>query len=208
MGKRVGALAGLSVLTLGTGVVAQEPPPWFGGQRVEMPEYGLAVTLPDDWVAFDTSVDAVSQLQAAGDLLDPALWTADDHGFLADSATQGVQLVFVDAGNISWCGVGVLQGALPSPDELAVFIYEGYADNPAYHDVKPPQPIDLPAGPAHLITSSLQPRPDVDDPVLSSHYLFGMDGGVLVAVCNTPDPDAAGDWPAIVESIEFLPAEE
>jgi hypothetical protein len=41
MGKRVGILAGLLVLVLGSGVAAQEPspepPPWFGG-RVEMPE--------------------------------------------------------------------------------------------------------------------------------------------------------------------------
>ena len=207
MGRRAGLLAGVLVLALGSGVVAQspspEPPPWFGG-RVEMPEHGFAVTIPEDWVAFDTSIGALGQLQSAGDFLDPAVWTADDDGFFANSAAQGVQLVIVDAGSVNWCGVGVLQGAFPSLDELAVFIHGGYADNPAYHDVQAPQPIALRAGPAYLITSSLQPRPVVDAPVLSSHYLLGMDGGVLMAVCNTPDADAAGDWLAIVETIEFL----
>jgi hypothetical protein len=70
-------------------------------------------------------------------------------GFFADSAAQGVQLICVGAGSIDWCGLDVLQGALPPLAELT-FIYEGYFDNPAGHDVKPPRSINLRAGPAHV----------------------------------------------------------
>ena len=78
MGKRVGLLAGLLVLALGSGVVAQgasppaSPPPWFGG-HVDMPEHGFAVTLPDDWVALDPIVDLTAQLEAASAVFFPPL---------------------------------------------------------------------------------------------------------------------------------------
>jgi len=54
-------IALLAACLLGTSTVpalAQEtsPPPWFGG-RVEMPEHGFAVTIPEDWMAFDLGAD-------------------------------------------------------------------------------------------------------------------------------------------------------
>jgi hypothetical protein len=36
------------------------PPPWFGG-RVELPRYGLALTVPDGWVAVDLTADIDGQ---------------------------------------------------------------------------------------------------------------------------------------------------
>jgi hypothetical protein len=74
MHRRVGLLAELSVLALGSGGLAQapspEPPPRFGG-RVEMPEHGFAVTVPDDWVALDLAVDEASRLEAAASFVGP-----------------------------------------------------------------------------------------------------------------------------------------
>jgi hypothetical protein len=36
------------------------PPPWFGG-GVELPRYGLALTVPDGWVAVDLTADIDEQ---------------------------------------------------------------------------------------------------------------------------------------------------
>lgn len=51
MDRRVGLLAMLLVLALGSGVVAQESSPDLpmGGQRVEVPEAGVALTVPASW---------------------------------------------------------------------------------------------------------------------------------------------------------------
>jgi len=40
------------------------PPPWFGG-RVEMPAQGVAITFPDDWIAFDLTAGTDTQVDIA-----------------------------------------------------------------------------------------------------------------------------------------------
>ena len=97
MGKRVGLLAGLLVLALSSGAVAQEPspepPPWFGG-RVEMPEHGFAVTLPDDWVAFVPGAD----IQAQVDALESQIGGGHTYlrGLLPAAVEAGLQLVAIE----------------------------------------------------------------------------------------------------------------
>jgi len=208
--KRVGLLAGLLVLTLGSGAMAQEPspPPWFGG-RVEMPEHGFAVTVPADWVTFDTAVDAVSQLEAASGVLDPVVWPADGAellGVLATAGSEDMQLLSSHATTVDLCWMGA-QPAWDMPiDEVADSMFESYLDDPSARDVEAPQRIDLPAGPAYLIRSSDQDDSGVWGP--SSMYLLDADPGVLMTYCSTKDARPEDDWLSIVETIEFLPAEE
>ena len=51
--------------TMASGALGQspspDPPPWFGG-RVEMPEHGFALTVPEGWVARDPAGDLVAQI--------------------------------------------------------------------------------------------------------------------------------------------------
>ena len=213
MGKRVGLLAGLLVLTLGSGVVAQEPspepPPWFGG-RVEMPEHGFAVTLPDDWVGIDLSVDAASQLEVASGFIDPDLWPADNAmlpGGLAAMGSNGMHLLSVHATSADHClWIAVPVSAMPA-DVAADGLYKMHIDDPVSRDVEPPQAIELPAGPAYLLRQSMWVEPVGMWSRLTS-YVLDMGDGVFFAVCTTYDTRPDDDWLSIAETIEFLPAEE
>ncbi len=217
MGRRVGLLAGLLVLVLGAGAVAQEPspepPPWFGG-RVEMPEHGFAVTLPDDWVAFDTAVDAVGQLEAASGFIDSRLWSADDTGFVDASAllaSEGMQLWTSHTLSADSCSMGVLYRGtgmtLEVLDAFAAHMYEKFADDPLARDVELPLPVYLPTGPAYLMRMSERDDPDVDWWWPSSIWTLGTDESLLMAFCTKNGARPDDDWLSIVETIEFLPAE-
>ena len=124
MRKRVGLLAGLLVLVLGSGVVAQspspEPPPWFGG-RVEMPEYGFAITVPDGMVAFSSSSDLEEQARQAAAFLDPRT-SGEFIGGLTDSLRAsfagGGQLLMLGGATAS-CTVGVTAGGPVEPEHAA-----------------------------------------------------------------------------------------
>lgn len=61
----IGARSADAADAVATPAMPQEPspPPWFGG-RVEMPEYGFAVTVPDGWIAFDLEGRVVAQVEA------------------------------------------------------------------------------------------------------------------------------------------------
>jgi len=205
-------LAGLTAFVLvsmaAPPVVAQEPspepPPWLGG-RVEMPEHGFALTLPDDWVAFDTAADAASQLGAASDFLDPVLWSADDgrpQAMLANAASQGAQLFLGHATSTDLCFVGAFPvSAMPAHD-FADQVYEQWVDNPAALDVEPPQRIYLRTGLAYRIRVV-----DSTSTRTQSTYVLAVGDVVLSVLCSTDDRPEA-DSLSIAESFEFLPEEE
>ena len=211
--RRLSALLVVAcLLGIGAGsAIAQSPspPPWFGG-RVEMPEHGFAVTLPDEWVGFDTAADAMSQREAASGVLDPVLWNETDtewvDGF-AQVASTGLQLWSGHATKEDSCGLGTWISDLPL-DDVADNNFEWYSDDPGSRDVEPPRLIDLPAGPAYHIRMSQQVEPDSDEWWSVSHYFVGLDGFMLQAYCLTDDIRPADDWLSIVETIELLPAEE
>ncbi len=190
-----------------------EPPPWVGGQRVEMAALGFAVTVPEDWVAFDLAADIVGQSEAASQVVDPAAWSADAAGLsmvLAYAASEGHQLELINATGGDICAVMNHRGVAVQVDAIAEIAYGRYVDSPDARDVEPPQRIDLPAGPASFVRVSERAEPGADAWVpLSMWYLRGADGDVLAVVCST---DATAgldeDWLAIAESIELLPAEE
>jgi hypothetical protein len=82
MGKRVGPLAMLLVLVLGSGAMAQEPSPTPGWQRAEFSGSGFAIQVPLDWVSVPpvlTHNDAVVALftSAASGVCVVSLFTSD-----------------------------------------------------------------------------------------------------------------------------------
>ena len=207
MDKRAGALAGLLVLTLGSGVVAQspspEPPPWFGG-RVEMPEHGFAVTLPEHLVALDPGGDVDGQLRAL---------QAPDEG-LTEDVLAGVRRELTSArmdgvalttlafdSESSNCRFRVLGDTVPL-DEFVGLLHSVVLDDENRTDVEPPTPAVLPAGRARKLA--------VAYPGSSERLVFYFVDGAGVRLwlaCLGQEPPA-DDWLSIAETIEFLPAEE
>ncbi len=127
---RVGLLVMALVMALGFGAVAQEaspePPPWFGG-RVEMPEYGFAVTLPDDWVAFDPAADAPSQAAAAVEALDLTAWPIDEAdfvGMLAAVEDLGFHLLSQNATSTSSCVWTAAPVSAVTAEQMARLVYD------------------------------------------------------------------------------------
>ena len=211
MRRLMAALLAVHLLgTSATPVIAQElsSPPWFGG-RVEMPEHGFAVTIPEDWVAFDLAVDAASQLEAGIGVHRPGPWFADDAtlaGGLAAMGSSGMHLLSIHETSFDHC----LWTAVPvSTMPAGVAADEQYktAIDDVLWDAEPPQAIDLPAGPAYLLRQSMWREPPGVWAQATS-YVLDMGEGVFFAVCTTHDTRPDDDWLAIAETIEFLPAEE
>ena len=212
MGKRAGLLAGSLVLTLGVGVAAQapSPPPWLGG-RVEMPEQGFAVTLPDDWVALDTSVDGLDQVEAISDFLDPVWWSSDDDpwwaGDFATLAPKGIRLAAAHATSDEYCQVGVYPTSM-SLAEVALDYLGDALENPLSRDIERPRTIELPAGTAYVIRQSKGDDDGDEDWWPASSYLLRMDGGVLWLGCDRRGVRPEDDWLSVAETIELLPTRE
>ena len=148
MGKRVGLLTGLLALTLGTGVVAQspspEPPPWFGG-RVEMPEHGVAVTFPDDLVAFDLTEDIGAQVEAAYGVPAPDTVAWLQARAPADDAPDGEVLVAYSQASV--CALSVMPSWASLQDPLGRVVLMAVINEKACltgHDDM--VTLDLPAG--------------------------------------------------------------
>lgn len=155
--KRVGLLAGLLVLVLGTEAVAQspspEPPPWFGG-RVEMPEQGFAVALPVDWVGFDATTDAASQAEAASDVLGTPVVFAGGippSDMVAAVGAHGVQLAALHRTSLDHCLWMAIPAIAVPASEVADALYQDFVNDPNERDVEPPRRIDLPIGPAYQV---------------------------------------------------------
>jgi len=184
------------------------PPPWLSGERVEMPEYGFALTVPEGWVAFDTAVDAVSQLEAAAGYVDPDVWSPDDadDADLLTGSTPTTRLMLVDGRNT--CVVNSDHGAPTSLDVTADVLASTLA---AVRDVQPPERLDLPAGPAYVIRLGVSEPTQVFEVSLfqgSAFVLGEQDSVVLTVVCSNLFTRTDDLWLSIVETIEFLPAEE
>ena len=219
MGKRVGLLAGLLVLALGSGVVAQEPspPPWFGG-RVEMPEHGFAVILPDDWVAFDTGADVDGQVEAAQTRLTglPESEFADLRMVVTDALAEGFQLFALEfseqviQGQVEAhsCIFTVLPDVARQLDEAFMDrLFLTVANNELVTDVERPTPVNLAAGPGWMLAAMSQNPYDADD--WGPTVIYVAEGGddAFSVVCTGPvRPD--DDWLSIAETFEFLPEEE
>ena len=208
MGKRVGLLAWLMVLALSVGTVAQEPspPPWIGG-RVEMPEHGFAVTLPDDWAGFDPGGHIDGQLMAAQALdgrlnASAAAVVRED---LAGAEQRGQALMAWDLAHGGVCALSAGSATDYSTDDVAEAIYShGLVRGAA---IEEPQTIVLPAGAGWTIASS---EANAEDPTdarwVVAHIIEGR-GDRLLMECAAADPPE-DRWRSILETVEFLPEEE
>jgi len=214
MSKRVGLLSGLLVLTLGFGAVAQSPspvpPPWFGG-RVEMPEYGFAVTVPDGWVAVDVMGDVESQARTVAAVLDPDasadvvhLVTEEFSGIWDD----GVQLGLLEDSLDSACGFGVFSGPEMELSALADLLSSSLSNADSVTDPEWPRAIELSAGPGFLIAASFAGPDDPADPGPVALYVVERAAGSFSMVTCAGDERPGDDWLSIAESFEFLSAEE
>jgi len=219
MGKRVGLLVGLPVLVLGTGVVAQppspspEPPPWFGG-RVEMPEHGFAVTVPDGWVAFDLAGDIADQLDAVDLVLFSDLVPQDHMEEANVWASTGAQMVLQREAGLEICYLFSRRLVNQTIEGMVSGMFEWAVRDTAHRDVESPEFIDLPVGETYLIRQEAQvepflPEQSADPWTPSSWYLIGSaDDRYIFLDCNGGYGRPDDDWLPIVETIEFLPAEE
>jgi hypothetical protein len=215
MGKRVGLLAGLLVLALGSGTVAQspspEPPPWLGG-RVEMPEHGFAITLRDGWVAVDMTADEEAQTQAVSSMF------GDDFAdvlpsMFAEARANHTALAFFPPGGwgaagdwvadaaFEFCGVGSTGISEP----LATSRLAAVAAALGGPSSGTPTVVGLPAGTA--IAVDFPGTLDDGLAVSATAYFVANDRTLLIASCVAPDPPQ-DRWLSIAESVEFLPAEE
>ena len=192
MGRRVGLLTGLLVLTLGSGVVAQSPssdPVTSApsdrlaiGQRFEVPDQGFAVGFPHGW-----TVEVVDS-----DLME--LMTA-----------QGVHYYFVAAQPVErdeTCTVLVSESTEAATSSMAAAEFaDGFRRDAGVTSVAS-DIVSLPVGNA--------PRLDV---VLTngdgrSMYFFTDDEVVHYWLTCGADHLPGDRWLPVAETFEFLPVEE
>ena len=215
MGKRVGLLAGLLILVQGSGTVAQspspEPPPWFGG-RVEMPEYGFAVTVPDGWVAFDPAGDIADQLDAVVMVFFSDLVPQDNMETASVLASTGAQMVLQKGAELETCHLFTERLVNQTIEGLASDMYEWAVRDAASRVVDSPEFIDLPVGETYLIRLEVRvepflPEQNTDPWTPSSWYLIGSADRSIFLDCAGAYGRPDDDWLSIIETIEFLPAE-
>ena len=186
MDGRARLLAGLLVLALGSGAVAQESSPdlLMGGQRVEVPEAGVALTVPASWevrMPMEPGPGATLQVLGAYEVGSGycvlTLQQLDDPTLLDDATAFRA---FVDTSmwlfradpdmEVSDAMTEVTLGAGPA---LRVDMVERIADGDLHNSV---YAVDTPDGLALLDCGGFA-RPD-------------------------------DDWLSIAETFEFLPTEE
>ena len=187
MGIRVGPLGLLLVLALGTVTVAQSPSPSSPSaelHRVEVPEAGLAIGHPDEWVAM-VDMEAVNE-----------------------SVTLVMTLTSLGRGN---CGlVEFKHPGAPSTvdfieDELIPAMWFAQPDFPGGYTAAR---LTFSVGQV-LRVSFDEVREDLDGAEFHNvnHYYPAPDGAVAL-LCSAPSelglaPEA--DWTAMARSLEFLP---
>jgi hypothetical protein len=205
----------LSLTGMAAGVVdaqspSPEPPPWFGG-RVEMPEHGFAVTVPDGWAAFASSGDPVEQARNAAALIDPG---ASEEGIdLLAQALRARQLAGgplwmyeLEAGSLTlpmWgCTVGVDPGGSVVPRDAAGLTHARLSSTDGVEGLTPVESLALPAGPAARFSFRLSL-----DGLSYATYVGSGESSFFLFACSaeTPPDDL---WLSLAETFEFLPAEE
>jgi hypothetical protein len=205
----------LVACVLGTGATpatAQEPspPPWFGG-RVEMPEHGYAVTVPDGWVAFDLEGDVVAQVEAvqAHTAETPTEPWDGLRSSLRASSVAGGQLLALEPSDIvkQSCNFQRPSGEALLEDALVEIMYEDMVAHDSFVEVMPPRPVTIEGARGWLFATSHQDSYYTDEQGWLAMYRLTTDGGGLAVTCSG-DERPTDDWLSMVETLEFLPAEE
>lgn len=200
-----------SLLSIGGGpaVVAQSPSPdpvGLGG-RVELPEYGFALTFPDDWAWVRyTTEDFDSVMEQLADLTSPEFVAANEDWF--DGMDSETPLEGERADSASGCLFQVIPMDLPFPlDMLApAFIENIQGRRDIFPDGATLTDVALPAGQSKRVDAS-----QVDEgwvsPMEQSHYLLVRGSRFYDITCMSHEPPE-DRWLSIAETLEFLPAAE
>jgi hypothetical protein len=201
----------LVAVLLGVGgspaVVAQSPSPGpvgVGG-RVELPEYGFALTFPEDWAWVRySSEDSDSVIAQLVDITSPEFVAQNEVVF--EEVDAEMPLVGRAASRGGSCSVTVLPTDL-TIDAIAsnyVTWIEGQPDS--FPDGAMVTDVALPAIEAKRIDMSYTEE-GWQKPMPTSYYLFtrGSRGYVLACMADDPPDDR---WLSIADMFEFLPAEE
>jgi hypothetical protein len=178
-------------------------PPWFGG-RIEMPEHGFALVLPDGWVGIDSSTDLSEQVAAWArvrpDDLAPEDVTAMSRT-VATAATAGMGLVAFGPMREPWCGVAPTLAAHRTLDEVIDSYAASMLENEFAAVVQEPTPVDVRAGPGRVLVVTVAP-PDQPSTNLVTYVIegSGVFAGIFCSAGERPDDD----WLSLAESLEFL----
>lgn len=210
----VGMLVAL-LLSLSSGASGQspspEPPPWLGG-RVEMPEHGFALTLPEGWVAFDLTGDIEAQLRTGLAWFDDLSADAEQEfiTLVAGTAASGSQLVAWHSSHPSSagsCGFSVNDDPGIPHDVLAREMYHAITVNESIDKTEPPTRLELSVGPGWVFRLSKQQALSPLDHWPVVIYLAGDGERIVLASCSAEAPPT-DDWLSIVDTVEFLPGAE
>lgn len=187
--RTAGAIEKADAGTVGSG---SSPTPRVAGQLVEVPEAGLALTFPSDWVieldeeGSDLSILVLAHPDRFGPEVELQSLLVAESPYLEDRDTRtGCTLV-------RYAPIGF------TADEFLLEIF-GQSDSIVVER--------LSDGLSRVLVNQwFQSRILADDPEASysDHYAIGGDGVVAVLWC-TGSISHRGDWLSIAESVEFPP---
>lgn len=192
-------------------VAAQEPSServGLGG-RVEMPEFGFALTYPDDWAwAQLTELDQDALVELLSAVTDPdyaegyrPLLAELDESF---PITGSPYVAGEDDG--SYCGVGVVPTDLALEEAVANVVDYYGSDEDTFPGGATTADVTLPVGEAARI-DYLQMEPGWTVPWQQTQYAL-TNGSVLYYVgCSGVEAPDDG-WLSLAETFEFLPDDE
>jgi hypothetical protein len=216
MDKRVGLLGMVLVLTLGSGVVAQSPSssPDVAAQRVEVPTWGFALTLPGDWTAVDTTRSDIEAIVVELQESHPGM--ASDIRDFADAGYLALFPLFASAPvepPALWSANCTISLSLATADleaHLEAFL-AGLQAAPGV--VGPPEAtlLVLPAGDAarvdHVYTGLAPDGAEVVTAV-SAYFLIADEVVYSLTCADSTSSDSPDDrWLSVAETFEFLPEE-
>jgi hypothetical protein len=173
------------------------PSPVASGQRVEVPEAGIAITVPEGW-GFRIEMLETDWVKAAGVTLDATIWRVlhwwnpdGDPDEAAEHCSIGLLRVGEQSVGMMTFG-GAIRDPSPAPDQWP----PGWTHSSAE--------ILLPVGPATQIDVVIR-EPD-GDWYDTTYNLVTPDGQVWLGCSGPERPDDR--WLSIAETFEFLPSEE
>lgn len=184
------------------------------GGRVMLPEHGLAVTFPPQWVwVHYTGQDVEWTVDRVADLKGRSFATQTRHLF-EDPILEAP--VFATPGPDQWCTLFVYPtnltlDAMAANDRRAFGDAEDADFGQPGSDVTAPDvtftDVSLPAGAAYRIDWALADTTGVR--LAASDYTIKRDGTAVVFGCATEGEMPPEDrWLSIADSIEFLPADD
>ena len=180
LGKRVGLLAGLLVLVLGSGAVAQSGSPTGleAGVRLAVPEAGIALTIPAGW---NVSVEYRPAEPPPGQSM-----PVDERWAVLAAAE--------DSDTLNGCRL------MRYPMD-GLTLYE-FAEGLLAREQPTITPVGLDAGEAIRLDL------DLGDAYTAQQYVIRSDDSFYQLACLAQDELAVDRWLAIAETFEFLPDAE